>query len=67
MKRGDILYYDTPNGVTVRAMVQTLHRDDTVTVIARQAVNKRFPSQTESYLGYTFRLNKSRLRNGVRK
>jgi hypothetical protein len=60
-KRGDSLYYDNPNGVTIMAVVQTIHRDGTVTVQANYAVNKQ-PGGVTTPLHFRKRIKQTDLR-----
>jgi hypothetical protein len=66
MKRGEFLYYDQPNGITIMARVHRIHQDGTVTVERRYAMNKRHPNGTHTYLGNFQRIKQKWLRSTLR-
>lgn len=59
--KGDTVFYTT-NSATVRASVQTIHRDDSVTVEAKFFHDPLTGKDLPGYLGFKLRLNAEDLR-----
>ena len=59
-RKGARVYYRSNTGAIVRAVVKTIHRDDSVSVLSQFYVDGDHEDRP-GYLGFTFRMNAEEL------